>query len=267
MDDPTFADVLSSVSLDGDRAAAEIPAGWGQGRTAFGGLVAAVAVRALLERVPEGRRLRSLQVAFVAPVRPGGVEIRLRELRHGGSASQLRAEVVQEGETACAVLASFGADRPSRLIVPGPQRPEAPPPESLPALPRAPGVVPEFTRHFDYRFATPTPPYSGTGDGTLRGWCRFLRAPEPAGPEHVAGLVDCWPAPIVAVLTEPAPVSSLVWALELVEPDPEAPADGWWLFDGATDAAAHGYAHWHAALWGPSGRLAALSRQTAAVFW
>lgn len=267
MGQPTLADVLASVSVAGDRASAEIPAGWGQGRTAFGGLVAAVALRALRQRVPEGRRLRGLQVAFVAPVQPGGVEIRLRELRHGGSASQLRAEVAQDGETACAVLASFGADRESRLAIPGPPRPETPPPESLPALPRAAGVVPEFTRHFEHRFATPTLPYTGTGDGTLRGWCRLRGAPEPAGPEHLAALVDCWPAPIVAVLTEPAPVSSLVWALELVDPDPEAPADGWWLFDGATDAAAHGYAHWRAALWDPSGRLAALSRQTAAVYW
>lgn len=270
MDAPTLSDVLASVSVEGDRASAEIPPGWGQGRTVFGGLVAAVAVRALRQRVPEGRPLRGLQVAFVRPVRPGGVTIRFRELRHGGSASQLRAEVVQEGETACAVLASFGAGRESRLAIPGPPRPATPTPESLPSLPPAEGVVPEFTRHFEYRFATPTLPYTGTGDGTLRGWCRLRREPETAGPEHLAALVDSWPAPIVAVLTEPAPVSSLVWALEMVDPhpdDPEAPADGWWLFDGATDAAGNGYAHWHAALWAPSGRLVALSRQTAAVYW
>jgi len=265
--EPSYADLLSAVALRGDRATAEVPPGWSQGRATFGGLVAALALRALRERVPEGRRLRGLQTAFVGPVRPGEVAIRVRELRHGGSASQLQAELSQAGEVGCVVLASFGADRPSRLAVAPPPRPEAPPPESLPALAAPPGIVPEFTRHFDYRFVTRTLPYTGTGDGTLTGWCRFRRSPEAASPEHVVALVDCWPAPIVAVLAEPAPVSSLVWGLELVDSDPASQADGWWLFHGATDAAHHGYAHWHAALWDPAGRLAALSRQTAAVFW
>jgi acyl-CoA thioesterase len=265
--DPSYTEVLAAVALRGNRGTAEIPPGWSQGRATFGGLVVALALQALRERVPVERRLRGLQTAFVGPLGPGEVAIRVRELRHGGSASQLQAELSQAGEVGCVVLASFGSDRPSRLALAAPPRPAAPPPESLPALAAPPGIVPEFTRHFDYRFATRTLPYTGTGDGTLTGWCRFRHALEPAGPGHVVSLVDCWPAPIVSVLSEPAPVSSLIWGLELVDPDPGARADGWWLFQGATDAARGGYAHWHAALWDPAGRLAALSRQTAAVFW
>lgn len=41
---------------------------WSQGRTVFGGIVVALAHEAMLTYVPQERVLRSMSIAFVAPV-------------------------------------------------------------------------------------------------------------------------------------------------------------------------------------------------------
>jgi acyl-CoA thioesterase len=48
--------------------------------------------------------------------------------------------------------------------------------------------------------------------------------------------------------------------------EPEIAPGAWWLYRAALDASAGGYAHATAKLWSPGGRLAALSRQSVAVF-
>jgi len=65
-----------------------------------------------------------------------------------------------------------------------------------------------------------------------------------------------------------APGSSLTWTLELIaEVGPEAfPAESILGYAAATDAARDGYAHTHAMLWRPDGKLVAISRQTITVF-
>src|SRR5688500_4058906 len=94
-----YAAALGSLSVDGATAGARIPAGWGQGRATFGGLVAALAVRAARQRLPEPRPCRALVASFPGPVAPGDVELRVRELRHGRAVSHLQVEVAQGGET------------------------------------------------------------------------------------------------------------------------------------------------------------------------
>jgi len=294
-----FDDALAGLELDGGRGTALVPAGWGQGRSTLGGLVAALALAAMRAAVAEPRPPRSLLAIFTGPVEPGAVEVEARALRRGGSVTHAEARLSQDGEVRCAALAAFGAARESALAVAPPPRPAAPGPEGLDELPFVPGVTPEFTRHVAYRWALGAPVFSGAGRREMGGWCRLRDGRGAASEERLLALVDAWPAAVLSRIDRPAPASSLTWAIEFVhrvapaaaegegaagaEGAPaEAPGasraagtaagaaaaagDGWWFYRSETEAAAAGYAHESAALWDPAGRLVALSRQAVAVF-
>ena len=83
----------------------ECPESWAQGRTIFGGLVAAGALRAMREYTD--RRPRSLLISFVGPVSPGLSEIEVTKLRSGRSMTQLEARVSQDG-VRTVVIGAFG---------------------------------------------------------------------------------------------------------------------------------------------------------------
>ena len=71
-----FGEVISTVRPAGDAWSAHIPLDWGNGRTVFGGLQAALLVRGMRGVLGEARTLplRSLHVTFVAPVAAGDGE-------------------------------------------------------------------------------------------------------------------------------------------------------------------------------------------------
>lgn len=270
--DTAFAALLGRVRAGADGCATvELPAGWGQGRSVFGGLVVALALRALRAGVPVERRPRSLLASFVGPVDAGPVEVEAETLRSGRAVSHVAGRVLQGGTVRCSLLAAFGAGRDSRLAVAAPARPAAPGPEGLEELPYVEGMTPEFTRHVAYRWASGGHPFSGAETTATSGWCR-LRDPaaEPAqdnaAEEHALALLDAWPAPLLQRLTRPAPASSLTWAVDFVDLGAEPAAGGWWFFRSATTAAGEGYAHSDAELWDPSGRLAVLGRQAVTIF-
>ena len=84
-----FSEAMQTVTRRGDGWQATVSEDWLQGRSAFGGLQAALALRAMRERVPVDMPLRSLQVTFIAPVPAGPVSIRAQRLRAGRSAIQV----------------------------------------------------------------------------------------------------------------------------------------------------------------------------------
>ncbi|MFV8752374.1 acyl-CoA thioesterase [Nannocystaceae bacterium ST9] len=261
-----FSTLLAGVrATPGSTASIEVPADWGQGRSTFGGLVVALALERMRLQVEPDRRPRSLLIAFIGPVAPGPIEIRVEVLREGRSASQLEARVIQAGQTCCSVTAAFAGDRESVLAVEGRAAPDFRGPEGVPALPYIEGLTPAFTQHVELRWALGAGPYARTSDKQQGGWCRF-RESGPADESHVLALVDAWPAPILQQLRTPAMASSMSWMIEFPARDEAATCDGWWAFHADTDRAAGGWVHAHAALWSPSGKLVALSRQTVAVF-
>jgi len=262
----SFSAALAGLELVGDRGHARIPEGWGQGRATFGGLIAALALRAARRRLGEPRPARGLLAVFPAPLGPGEVELHVRELRHGKAVSHLQAEVRRGDDIGCVLMASFGGARASALVVPGDAPPGAPPPEGRPVLRPAQVPAPEFTQHVDYRSTFGGMPYAGLDTREIGGWCRLRDEPGPIAEEHLVALVDVWPSPAVTRMPAPAPAASITWAMELLEVEPDVPGAAWWLYRAELEASAGGYAHSAARLWSPAGRLAALSRQSVAVF-
>ncbi len=271
-----FDAILAPLS-DGEAIA--VPPGWGQGRATFGGLVAAMLYRraravAAHEDAGAGapKPARSLAFSLVAPVAPGDARVEARVLRAGKSVTHVEARLVQGDAVGAAMLASFGAARPSEISVAAPAPPAYPSPATLPALPYAPGLTPEFTQHFDMRWAHGTLPFTTPATtGDIGGWVRFRSATREVGVEHVLALVDAWPPAVLPMLRKPAPVSTLSWTLdftgapagEATEPTGEPAYFG---YAASTDHASDGYALIGSRFFRADGTLLAVGRQTVAAF-
>jgi len=90
-----------SAILDGaepleDGFGTAIPADWHQGRTAYGGFSAALALSAAMKLGGVMPPLRSAQVSFVGPL-SGAVTARAKVLRSGRNATWVAAEIAGEG--------------------------------------------------------------------------------------------------------------------------------------------------------------------------
>ncbi|MGE1156005.1 acyl-CoA thioesterase [Pseudomonas kitaguniensis] len=246
-----------------------IPADWAQGRATFGGLVAALQYEALRAQVPADRPLRSMAVTFVGPVAaqvPASYQVEV--LREGKAVSQLLGRVVQGGEVATLVQASFGSARESQIVVAG----EAPPTfkhwDECQELPCIKGVTPEFMRHLAMRWSVGGLPFTGNKSREMGGWVR-LRGDvkeEPLSVSHILALVDAWPPALLPHLTQPAPGSTLTWTVEFIQPQPNLSTLDWCQYHVNIEHARDGYGHAAAALWSPTGELIAISRQTVVVF-
>lgn len=260
-------ELLQSV-MAGDGAGefiAETSEDWAQGRTLFGGLQAMLAVRAMRLMVPEAPPLWSLQTTFVAPVQSGKVRIRVQVLRQGRAAMQMKARLMDGDQTAAVVVAVFGATRKSVVKVdPKPGR-ELPSGQEGPELPFIPGVVPNFTRHYVYRWAEGAIPFTGGEQPGTRVHLRQRDAGLLEEP-HIVALADAIPPPALSLLDKPTPASTLSWSLEFVRHLPAVDSQAWWRMDASIVAARDGYSSQDAYLFGPDGELVALARQVVAVF-
>jgi acyl-CoA thioesterase len=98
---------------DPARFTAEIPLRWMLAVVPQGGVVAAIAARAMADRLGDpSQTLRSMSVVFAGQVACGPVEVDVQELRRGRSMSQLTATVRNPGAAAgLTAIAVFGAAR------------------------------------------------------------------------------------------------------------------------------------------------------------
>lgn len=263
----SFSQVMQRVTRSSGEWSARIGDDWLQGRSAFGGIQAAVALRAMRERVAERTDkpmpLRALQVTFVAPVPPGLITIYARVLRQGGSVIHVEAELADGENTLCKLVGVFGAARTSALDFGPAQTPvEAP---DAPVLHYVEGKMPSFMQHFDARWLRGDLPVSG---GTRRDSVieLGLRDEGMADETHVMALADFIPPIALSMFKELTPGSSLTWMIDLLcDRFDDLPLRGWRL-DAELIAARHGYTQQSCMLWGPGGVPVALSRQCMVVF-
>ncbi|MEG0965731.1 MAG: thioesterase family protein [Pseudomonas sp.] len=246
-----------------------VPEEWSQGRTVFGGLVVALANEAMLGYVAHGRVLRSLAVAFVAPVstdQPLFFEAEV--LREGSAVTHLHCRVIQREETVTSIHACYGAQRQSALLLPGQAQFELPTLEGCTQLPFLPGVTPRYLQHFDVRWGLGEMPFTGGASTTTGGWIRFKDESGEASlsESHLLTMLDAWPPSVLSLCKGAVPGCSLTWSIELVQPLAPQPANAWCAMALTTEYALHGYSACSAALRSADGQLLALGRQTVAVF-
>jgi acyl-CoA thioesterase len=267
MSDTSFASLLEAVDTTAGAATLDFPEDWLQGRAGFGGLVGALALKAMRDHVAAARKVRSLLISFVGPVEAGPFTVIPRVLRSGRAVSQVEVQVTQQDTVRCVVLGAFGGDRDSAIRVAPPSFPQMSLPEKGFELPYIEGLTPAFSRHFAYRWALGELPFSGGPGKEIGGWIQFRERTDCLSEEWLVALADAWPTPALSMLTTPAAASSMTWEMGFVHLDRRTcTLKDWWCFHSAVDSAEKGYVHERGAIWDPDGQLAAYSRQTAVVF-
>lgn len=258
-----FSETLDTVCRDGETWTASIGEDWLQGRSAFGGIQAALALRAMRERVSADVPLRSLQVTFIAPIPAGAVRISTNVLRQGKSVTQIEARLLDGDATACLIVGVFGAPRESKLnLLPSP--PSVAAMEAPRVLRYVPGLLPAFTQHFEARWLQGDIPFSGSTK-TKQVIELALKDDGVADEAHVVAFADFIPPVALSMLDKPTPGSSLTWMLELFADSRGLPLSGWRI-DADLQAAQDGYTSQQVMVWGPAGQPVALSRQSMVVF-
>lgn len=259
----TFGQALADLRIEEGAASLEVTPDWLQGRTAFGGWQAALAVRAMRAVVGDDIALRTLQSNFIAPLGLGVATARAAVLRRGSSATQVEARILADGKVVFQALGIFGAPRPSQVLM-RPLAAAAPDPQSL-AAPTREGPTPPYLQHFDLRWASGAPPFSGAAHANAQVFARF-RGEGLDSESHLVAIGDAIPPAALSVVTTPTMVSSMNWTLDLLAPIGEPARGGWLRFDTELRASLDGYCWEDSALWSSEGELLALSRQCIAMF-
>jgi acyl-CoA thioesterase len=265
-----FSAVLAAIDRAGPASfRATVPADWLQGRTVFGGMQMALAARAMRLAMPDDIRalpLRSAQMTFVGPVAGGEpIELRSALLRRGKSTVHARCDLVQGDAVGASAVAIFGTARPSRFVreLPAPDPGRTPDDATLPSLDK--GFAPAFTQHFEARWAYGDVPFSGFPEPHSLIYGR-LRDRECGAEDALLALADLIPTPVLSMLTEPAPASSLSWMIEVLRDPAQLDLHGWSLIDTHVRAGTEGYLSQTSVLHGPDGHAYAVSHQTVGVF-
>ncbi len=250
--------VASAVTpLGSDRFGWDVPAGWEQGRGAYGGLVLAAMTRAI-ESVAFGdedgasRKARALSASLTAPVATGPSEIHVERLRQGNAVTTWSARLVQDSEVKAVVSLVSGRDRPTgHRLVGAP--PSAPPWSDVPvSLAVKPPLAPIFTQHFELR-ALPPYPFSGSTEPGALAWIRQRAPLTTIGTPELIALSDvCWPAPF-AIERAPRPMATIAYhcSFSWVDLDPSEPL----LHRGTVIHGGDGYFTEIRELWTPKGEL------------
>jgi len=268
-DDPSnpaltdFSKVIGTLTAADDQFVISLPADWLQGRTAYGGLSAALCLEATVRAFAGLPPLRSAQFAFVGPA-TGDLRITPRILRQGKSAAFTSVDL--DGEAGLAVRATlcFGAGRDLPHEYGKYAMPATPDRQSCPSF-YAWSPKPNFMSHFEGRLAAGGAPLTGSESPEMLVWLRHRDAATPGTLVSLMALADALPPASFAVFTEGVPISTMTWAVDLLDAHPESDS-GWWLVHSAAETIHQGYSAQTAVIWHPGGRPVMATRQNVAIF-
>ena len=236
-----------------------IPDNWLQGRTAYGGLSAALALWAAQQSDEDLPPLRSALVAFIGPL-SGDIVIRANRLRRGRNAAFVQADVESEAGLGLRATFVFMGPVESKVDHRVGSAPDFPVPAPGDTTFKGQSAV-AFSQNFellDRRDATVGPAE----------WLRWVRLNEREGLDPMVELVavaDCLPPAALKLVGGPAPVSSMTWQLNLLGPTP-CTTDGWWLLRADTGYAQAGSSSQTMAIWNADGLPIADQMQSVAIF-
>lgn len=256
----TIASLIDPITHTPGPIALENATAWLQGRTLYGGASALIAYTAAVRAYPGLPPLRAAQIAFSGPVGES-FETRVSVLRVGRNVTQLRSELVSEGEVGLAATLVFGASREANAIHPADRcQPWPGAPEDSEALPNPEAL--HFISNFELRRAQDE---TGPGRPLVRRW---LRLKDESGLDPISRLVligDTLPPGSMRAMRRRGPLSSVNWSFNILDPEAQT-RDGWWLAETASDHADDGYSSERLRLWDANGRLVMVGMQAAAIF-
>ncbi len=259
-----FTQLLASATTDaeGTRTTA-IPETWMQGRTAYGGLTAALCLDAALP-VSNGLPVRAVQVAFVGPVN-GAVICKPEVLRQGKNTVFASVRMVGADGVLAETIITFGAPRASTLDFMHLPPPAVPGPEASGSYFGRQGKGPAFAANFDLLLAGGHPPMSGAPEADVSIWMRHKDPEAPANSVSLLALADAPPPAAMSMFTQPGRISSMTWMAEFLAETIEI-EDRWFLARHTAQTARNGYSSQQMLMWNKAGTPMMIGRQTIAVF-
>ena len=242
-----------------------IDADWSQGRSAFGGLTAAL-VLAYIESQADvaGRDLQTINIHFCGPtIADEPCQFRHRILSQGKSVIQVEGQLLQNGEVKTEVVTCFAMPRFATLHVTPPLKAF---PEKSIQVPFLADFMPNFVQHLDMKYTSEQMPFSGCQKPHVSGWVRFSEPPKVFSNAALVALIDAWPPAVLPLLERVAPSSSITWNIEFLHPRAALDENDYIYYECEAVQAAAGYAHTEAKIHNSNGQLIALSRQLVGVY-
>jgi acyl-CoA thioesterase len=259
---PTFRDVIVGLEAAGDGFEIDAPEGWRQGRTAYGGITAALAVATAGRAHADLPPLRSAQFAFVGPA-SGRLRFVSQILRQGRSATIVGVDVTGDAGPAARAILTYGAARESAVAHDTAPRPAVPPPEDCDLYFHPRGVSPGFSGNFEARLAAGARPLTPGAAPEATVWVRHAG---DAGDDQVLAMIalaDVLPPAAFVAFPQLAPISTATWTLDLFHP---TPTGDWRLLRSVSEQAGEGYSLQAMSLWDADGRRLAVGRQMVAIY-
>ena len=259
-----LTDLLATTSTN---TPIEVSANWLQGRTAYGGLSAALALQtamnqANMEGNSELSALKAAHISFIAPM-AGALSFKTELLRQGKSVTSLSVDGFAGGQLGLRAAFIFAQSRTSNITHQLAPMPAVQPPTSYAAVSPKPGA-PAFLSNFDVCYLNGVTPVCGATMPEFLAWVRFSY---PVADVHPAvallAMGDCLAPAAMACFTEFAPANSMNWTVHF--PLPAQPGE-WFLLQSKGVSSAQGYSYQTMQAWNEQGEPVLLGSQTVAVF-
>ncbi|OWK33733.1 thioesterase family protein [Sphingomonas dokdonensis] len=238
----------------------EIPDGWLQGRTAYGGLSSAIALHCAMQSEPDLPPLRSAQVSFIGPL-AGPIMVTTHKLRRGKNAAFIQADIESEAGLGLRCTFVFMRAIESEVDFATTTVPDFKQPGPDDTTYKGHPVV-AFTQNFEFLDRRDGPNLQPAE------WLRWTRLNEREGIDPMVELLaigDCLPPAALRLLGRNVPMSSLTWILNVLGPTPRT-EDGWWLLRSNADYARAGSSSQQMGIWNSAGEMVAEQMQSVAVF-
>jgi acyl-CoA thioesterase len=259
-----FDSLLGRISQhDECQVSAVISPDWMQGRTAYGGVSAAIALHAARICFPTEKPLRTAQISFVGPV-SGDCLVRSSEVRESKSSLFIISDVMDDQGLGTHALFTFSNPRSSHLDHNRMAMPDVPPPDALQSVPDHP-MRPVFTQHFDMRPVHGPSLLTGQDSANMLTWVRFAEEPVCDPAVALLALGDALPPAALMLQREFGPISSMNWTVHMLCNAP-ATRDGWWLLQSATEFARNGFSSQVMTIWNADGAVIATGGQGVALY-
>lgn len=257
--------VVDHLEPAGDVFVIAAPEDWGQGRTLYGGMTAALAYEAVKRGLGDLGPLRSAQFTFIGPA-SGQLRFEPKLLRRGRSSAIVAAECFNEEGPAARATFVFGAARQSKVAHAYLAMPAVEPAGAAAPFRKEGGNAPRgFWNNFETRLASGGRLFESTAPRPdFAVWTRFLDSGGADPVTALLALADCLPPAAMVHFPAPAPISTMTWTVDVLQ-QPNS-ADGWHLLWSSSEHAADGYSMQAMTLWNEAGQALAVGRQAVAIF-
>lgn len=255
--------LLSRGSAEGGAWQYPITSDWMQGRTAYGGISAAIALDAALRDHPGEAPLRSAQIGFVGPV-GHGASVTTRLIRQSKSSRFVAADVESGSGFGTSALFTFSQPRASHVDHETTAVPSIRAPEDLISVPDH-SMRPAFTSHFEMKPAGGPGFGHGKNTADILTWVRWVVPPTCPAQIALLALADALPPAAITLFKQFGPLSSSSWISHFLTDAPTTD-DGWWLLASRSTHVRRGFSTQDMAIWNRAGDLVMVGGQGVAIY-